>query len=393
MNGAQVTGIHDPETIGWIVMESNVQGEIGGVEFETQRTADTVEGHGTCQSFNFNAIDSANSLVVASQQEMDGADGAWTVICDQTNNSVGLHAEEDTVYDAEQYHATEINGFVAFAEPFNTTYDPGWTTVNLQQEYESPVVIITGYENNYDMPLSARVNNITANSFDVTLQKPNGLSGFADDIYYFVIEEGVWEVGDTTIEAHQTEISTVGSAPSIGGTWIGENQVYEAGYADYPVVLHQVMSYNDPSWITSWVSYPSNNFGPPSQYRAQLGLNGAQVTATHDPETVGWVVVENTGTDSVAGTDFYINKPTTEMTGHDNGCTNYTYGGDHTNLIILASQQEMDGADGSWLKICDITGTTVGFHAEEDQIIDDERNHTTEILGYLIFSESFDVGY
>ncbi len=392
MNGAQATTTHDPETIGWIVIDRNISGSIGGVDFETQQTTDSIGGHDNgCYTQYYSAVNSSSAFTIDAQQEIDGGDGSWAVLCDQDSNRMGIHDEEDQEYDSERWHTTETHGFIAFSDSVSTTYDPGWTTVDLQQSYTSPVIVITGHESANTDPVSARIQNITSTSFQTTLQTPDGATGIQDDIHYMVVEEGQWKINDTRIEAYSESISTVASSTALGGSWIGDSKSYSHNYSSNPIVFHQVMSLSDEDWITTWVSRQGARNHPPNTSGFQIALNGAQVTTTHDPETIGWIVIEDVGTDEIDGVELRTDIPSTEMQGHDNGCTSETHGGTYSDPVVLGSQLEMDGADGSWIMNCEITGTTVGFHAEEDQELDSERAHTTEIYGYAVFEEAMDM--
>ncbi len=385
LNGAAVTTSHDPEDIGWISVQRDFEATINGVDFEAQLLSNYAAGHDDgCYLANYNQVDSAQAFTIVSQQEMGGADGGWATVCEQNSDSVGIHIEEDQQDDSERNHLFETVGFVSFAEATQDTYDEGWATVNLEETYISPVIITTLYNNHHEEPLVARLNNISSNSFDITLQRGDDSTGHTEDIHYLVIEEGTWNIGGLQIEAHKDVSSLVGCQTN---GWIGDDLDYDYSYSDFPILLHQVQTYNDSSWISSWTSYPSNQFGPVSRFKAQLGLNGAQVTTTHDPETIGWVVIE-TGDDTADGIDFHSEKSTTEIEGYGT-CYNQPYGAVYSNPIVLASQQEMDGGDGSWARGCELASTYAGFYAEEDIETDTEQSHATEIMGFVAFDQPF----
>ncbi len=383
LNGAQATTIHDPEDIGWIALQRDFEVTINDIDVEVQLQENSVTGHDDgCDIFSYNQVDSSQAFTIVSQQDMGGGDGGWSVICEQNDDSVGVHIDEDQQFDSERNHLHESIGFVSFSETTQDTFDEGWTTINLEESYTSPVIIATLYNNYNITPLVARLNNISSNSFDITLQRGDSSTGHTEDLHYMVIEEGDWSIGSLQIEAHKDVSSLVGSQT---GGWVGDDLDYNLSYSDFPILLHQVQTYNDSDWITSWTSYPSNPFGPVSRFKAQLGLNGAQVTTTHDPETIGWVVVE-TGDDTVESTDFHSEKSATEVEGYGT-CYSQYYGAVYSNPIVLASQQEMDGGDGSWARGCEVTSTYAGFYAEEDLETDFEQSHATEILGFLAFDQ------
>ena len=71
----------------------------------------------------------------------------------------------------------------------------GWTLVDLGETYTSMVVVATA---NYDVsspPLVVRLRNAAASSFEVRVDRADGLAGTVSgvDVYYMVVEEGVYE--------------------------------------------------------------------------------------------------------------------------------------------------------------------------------------------------------
>lgn len=394
MNGAEVTTTHGAaEELGWIIIEQGAQFEINGVNVETARVAG-IQGHDDgCYTSTYATINSSNAFAVASQNKMQGNDGGWLVECSSDSTSVGMHIDEDQVVDVERHHPAETISYVAFSDTLSIdAADSGsWTTVNLQQTYTAPVVMITGYENSTTESFSARLRSVASNSFEVSLQEPNNDYIGGESVHYMVIEQGTWQMGSTKIEASSAQVSTVGSAPTVGGTWVAENKSYTHEYDSNPIVLHQVQTFEDSDWITSWVSRQGNRIHPPDRNGFQIAMNGAEVTSMHEPETIGWVVIQNTGSDSYDGVDFITGIADPGMLGHDNGCTTQSYGTTFTNPVVSTSQMEMDGADGSWLQMCDYSTTDFGAHAEEDQVLNPERSHSSEIFGYIVFDQPFDV--
>lgn len=59
-------------------------------------------------------------------------------------------------------------------EAGSVTASSSYTTVNLQETYTSPVVIPFYFESNNTEPVSPRLDNITASSFDIALTSPGG---------------------------------------------------------------------------------------------------------------------------------------------------------------------------------------------------------------------------
>lgn len=274
--------------------------------------------------------------------------------------------------------------------------DENWLTVNLNNTYDSPVVIATMHEdNNGQSPASVRVRNVGNSSFDVKLDYPPDnyppVVKTNDDIYYFVIEEGDWTLPDgTLIEAHLFDTSVMGYK----GNWGSSNmvqQTYSHSYGSDPLVLTQVQTDNDTDWITTWTSQYGSKNDPPASSSVQAALNGAEAYITHGMETIGWVAMDNNVTSSIGAIDYETQITPRNIRGHGNGCFTYNYNNSYGSAPILIGQQlGMRGGDGGWLVVCSNSSSQAGFHIEEDQTSDSDRNHTQEVGGFLAVEGAFD---
>ncbi|MBU1922371.1 prepilin-type N-terminal cleavage/methylation domain-containing protein [Patescibacteria group bacterium] len=405
LNGAEVTASHGSETIGWIAIEAAKTGAINAKNYETVVTAKAIAGHDNgCYMYPYNNTYSAGPIIVAAQEGMAGSNGSWLVACSHSDVQAGFHAEEDQAYDSERSHGSEVGSYVAFETGFKAYLDTldfqmevdqvvvsnNWATVNLKNTYTNPVVVAFYEEANNTLPGSTRVRNASGNSFDIRLHNPSGAVMAADTIFYMVVEQGSWLMPDgTKIEAHKYNTSTVGSK---AGGWSGDSKTYGHTYSSAPVVLHQVMSNSDSTWITSWVSSPSSRSSPPTVAGFQISLNGASVTATHGAEDIGWVAIEAGKTSSIDSALFETQITSDSIEGHDNGCYTFSFNQSYTYTpLIIAAQQEMDGTDGAWLVGCSLSQSQAGFHAEEDQVGDSERSHGSETGAFAAFSKPFSV--
>lgn len=268
--------------------------------------------------------------------------------------------------------------------------DDGWTTVTLTNTYQNPVVVASRLDSTNTVPASTRVRNAVGNSFDVRLHNPSGSSLTADTVTYFVIEEGTWTHNTVQIEAYTHDTSTFGYK----NNWTADAMTYNHTFSSAPFVMHQLMSNNDTGWVTTLVSDSGLRTSPPDTAGFWLGLNGAEVKTSHgSSETIGWIAMDITtgGTiDSPSIANYEIERTPDTVTGAGNGCTNRTLSNVYASTpLSLVFQQEMDGNDGSWGVQCNATLVQVGMHADEDQVTDSERNHTTETFGWIAFDTAF----
>lgn len=181
------------------------------------------------------------------------------------------------------------------------TTTPGGVTVSLRHTYYTPVVVASlSYVNNTN-PVVVRINNVTSNSFNMYLQSPTGISIVPDLVTYFVVEQGVWNVGGFLVEARKrTAIqNSFAGGTSTSHYWGGERQQYGQAYTA-PIVLGQVMSTNDSRFSVFWASAGDPSL-PPDPAVLHIGQHsGDERTTSRTMETLGYVVLDSTPMD-VAG--------------------------------------------------------------------------------------------
>ena len=261
-----------------------------------------------------------------------------------------------------------------------------WQAVTLPYTYGNMVVVAVPVYTIEQSPAVARIRNANGNSFEVRVQNPSGeeLKGYG--IQYIVVEAGVY-----TLEEHgiQMEAVVVGSdvVDSAGG-WNGELITYENEY-DAPVILGQVMSFNDERWSVFWargflVSLPPGEF-------AYIGRHvGEDNDQERLQEDVGYIVLE-TNSGSTAN---YLYQA---FTGEDiiegvEGNAPYQYQHELAEgQVAVLSAAGMDGANGGWPVLWSETGLADGdvqLAFDEDQLFDEERLHTTEQVAVLVLEST-----
>ena len=258
-------------------------------------------------------------------------------------------------------------------------------TVNLDNAYVNPVVVCSVQYNNNTAPVVARVSNVTSTSFNVWLQNPSGGAVVAENVSYLVVEQGTWTIDGVKVEA-QTYLSTVTDE---NNSWVGEAQGYGQSYTK-PVVLGQVMSENDPDWSVFWCQ-GSSRTAPPSATALKTGKTvGEDTDTTRADETIGFIVFE-AGHGTIGGVEFEA------LVGADTvrGVTEsppYVYSFDtafsSAPQVAITTLAGMDGGNGGWAQTHGstlATTTSMYLSIDEDQVTDDERNHTNEQVSYVVF--------
>jgi flagellin-like protein len=267
-----------------------------------------------------------------------------------------------------------------------TTVNDTFKTVYLQNSYESPIIVCSPSYNS-GLPRTVRLRDVSSESFMVRLQNPSGSIVPDTVVHYLVVEEGVWE-SPFKIEAVKYSTSTVGE----NNNWNYDLRSYGESYSGNVIVLHQAMSYNDPTWITTYVSKADSRTSPPSSGDTgfRIALNGAEAVDTHGAEDIGYIIIQECY-DVLNGINWEAKQTSDTIQGLLNSPP-YNTSFDQTFTeppnVVLAFQQEMDGNNGGWALVYSTSSTQLGLACDEDQVNDSERSHTTETCGFVVFEST-----
>lgn len=263
----------------------------------------------------------------------------------------------------------------------------GWTTVTLSHTYASMVVIATPQ---YELPTSpgvVRIQNAVGNSFDVRVDSAGGEAISGVNVHYIVVEEGVYETADYKLEA----VKFTSTVTDYDVLWTGEVRNYQQSYTA-PVVVGQVMSYNDPDWSVFWAS-GNSRIDPPSSTELRLGKHvGENPDVSRANETIGYLVIESStsGTNEIEGLPYVAAVGADTIQGVDDPAPfQYTYSAMPNAKTAVAGLAGMDDADGGWVVLYGANALpadtgTLNLAVDEDQKNDNERLHSTEQVAYFI---------
>ncbi|MEM7659786.1 MAG: PKD domain-containing protein, partial [Bacteroidota bacterium] len=225
------------------------------------------------------------------------------------------------------------------------------------------------------------------NSFDIRLQGFGGILPADYTIHYLVVEAGAYNLNDHGVAM---EAGTFSSTLTAGiGNWVTEARTYQQPYAN-PVVLGQVMSYNDPNWSTFWANGNSRQASPSSSV-FHAGKNvGEDPNTTRASETIGYLVFE-AGAGIINGVEFVAGEGGDNVKGIGNGPTGFPYppvGMNNPDVAIVSMGSGMDATDGGWpilMGANSVSSAGLVLNIDEDQTGNLERNHSTETLPFVVF--------
>ena len=172
-------------------------------------------------------------------------------------------------------------------------------------------------------------------------------------------------------------------------------------FTSTPTVLAATQTINNDTGLGAnpvpWFTAAVRNVASGS---VQLALGRAEVNSGSivSAETIGYIAIENgaTGSFSANGNTILYEAQTTadSVRGWGNGCYTTSFLSSFSAPpIVVGTINKHDGGDGGWARRCSLSSASVGLTIDEDQYKDNERNHTTEAVGFTAFSEAFDATF
>lgn len=268
----------------------------------------------------------------------------------------------------------------------NNVNSDSWTQVALTNSYISPVTVCTVVYSSNTLPEIVRMRNAGSSSFEIMLQNPSSAVLNGEQVNCLVMEEGIWRLPDgRQVEAHKYA-STVTDRKD---AWVGQAQSYNHNYTN-PVILGQVMTYNDTRWSAFW-SRGNTRLETPDATVLYTGKHvGEDTDITRNVEVLGYIVFES-GNGNLAGNEYEVAVGADTVLGVvQNRGKYYKFNQAFSSGPVLAvlSQIGMDSADGSWAVLRGSNPLNSGYMVlgcDQDQIVDTERRQTTEQIAYIAF--------
>jgi len=282
-----------------------------------------------------------------------------------------------------------------------------WTTVALDNSYANAIPVCTyvlgtfaGTPGNYtNPPAVTRIRNITSSSFQLRIQGWENGPASTGDVHCMVMDEGAHKLPDgRLVEAHSVISDKTSGQFSTDGGW---NQailedVSSSIVHNYskPVVVGQVMSYNDARASVIYMSDCDNRTNEPFNTGMAdgicVGKHIGMIPGARASETIGYIVGE-TGSGTINNVFYELAMGADSVAGNNGSNTGYTYGGlaRHHTMAVL-SQAAEDGGNGSWAVLYGNTPLTNGAMTlvvdEEVFAGDTSRGHTRERIYYWAFA-------
>lgn len=261
-----------------------------------------------------------------------------------------------------------------------------------------------------ELPSSLMVSNVThqgANILQLIAPHEKADHGVRfkpapmQDIDYFIMEPGVLELSNgSKIVANSLftsrTISKGGQEHNTGEIIDFSQYGLSSDFTSVPGVLVEPQTKNNASaWFTGYA-------GAVEKKQFRLALERSEVIRNNivdSKEKIAFVAGQGAG--FVNGKKFWLGQAETTNTTKDEidrifnpvikGCTTaYTdisEGNFDSPPILVATKNSRNGANGGWLRRCDLQKDKVSFIVEEDMDSDPERAHAAEKAGFFMFEE------
>ena len=264
-----------------------------------------------------------------------------------------------------------------------------WTNITLNNNYVSPIVVCTVQ---YDLgvtllPAVVRMRNVRSRSFQIMIQNPSNQVLKGRKVHCVIVEEGAYNLPDgRKIESRKYLSTTTYHDQS----WNGDTQTYLNRYTN-PIVLGQVMTYNDNRWSVFFSRGFANRNAPPNAAGLLCGKHvGEDILITRSAETVGYIVIEK-GHATFPGIEMESGRTPKRVGGYVQ--RKYTSPFEatfkSTPIVTIVSQVGMNGREGSWAVSTGKTSSTlIGVAVDEDQTFDTERAHPAEEVDYIALTST-----
>jgi hypothetical protein len=242
-----------------------------------------------------------------------------------------------------------------------------WTRFDFTQPFFDPVVVAGPPSFNGAQPATVRVRNIDATGCEIRIQEWDYLDGYhvPETLTFLAMERGAYTADNgSKIEA---------------GTFTGTTSFQQIDllqtYNNKPVILSQVITENEMDALTGRL----RNLGTNS-FEYIMQEQGLTPTA-HGTETIGYIAWEP-GAGAIFGLPYEAGFTPQEVT---HKWYNIIFKTNFPNLpLMVAGMQTYRGSDTAAIRSQTPSANSIQVKIEEESSADEEINHTTEVIGYLI---------
>ena len=270
--------------------------------------------------------------------------------------------------------------------------DDQWKQISVSRSYDSMIPVCSVAYVNNTSPVVIRIQNISLNGFEIKLQNPGNLDPVvADTVYCLIAEEGSWKLPNGSLFEAKKYMSTLTARID---NW-GVNTDHRSYANDYinPVVLGQVISYNDPNWSVFW-SRGVKTSSSADKLTLRTGKHiGEDIRHQRNNEMIGYMVFES-GLKNIDNVQYQTGstEKIIQQIGADDQPVEISFQG--VPRFAIVSQAGIVGGNGSWPVLNGPDALSDGeliISLDEDQISDRERFHVDESVSFFTASSHLNI--
>lgn len=255
------------------------------------------------------------------------------------------------------------------------THEP--KTVQLRRHYSNPVVFAQPLSYDGGDTSVVRITDVQADSFTLYVHEApdqNGAHARTESVSYIVLEAGLWDLPNGA----RLEVDTVNTTATTGSqitprTWLQIN--FASTFSAMPVVISQVQSNNDPTWVKTRQRLTDN-------MKFEVAMEPADsATTPHAGETIAWLALTN----SSGNWDGHLYEANL-FGGVTHNWKSLSFAQDFTAAPrFLGAVGSYVGGNGVTMRYDrqSLTATGVNIMLEEDTTVDTEVEHYGETIRYL----------
>ena len=234
--------------------------------------------------------------------------------------------------------------------------------------FASPVVVLGPASFAGNHPVTQRGRDITSVDFAHNIQEWAYLDGghVLEDSGYLAVEAGLSSLGGLDVEA---------GTRTLDHNWLAVS--FTQSFPTAPVVVAQTGTFNgsDPVVVRIRNVTVSGFEMRLQEEEAKDGVHGS-------PETVHWVAVEP-GQATVGLNTFVVGTSGNTVT---DAFTTVNFGQSLANPVFVAAMQTFNGNNPAGLRYRNLTASSVEMKVEEEESLDAEVGHVSEVVGYIAIS-------
>ncbi|GAA0239699.1 hypothetical protein GCM10009000_064080 [Halobacterium noricense] len=306
------------------------------------------------------AYDASGSLTQESYDDPGGVRGKLRT----TAEDIGLTANQQGygLVDAEAAIAIGQRGSISTNQPNRTT----WESITSEGSFTNPVTLMGPPSTNGGQPSHMRVRGVTNESFEYQLEEWAYLDGShtAETAHYLFMDAGAY----TMPAGMRVEVGDI----QTDNTFSRQN--FFQTFTTTPVVISQAQTVNEAAPIVTRNRHVSST-------GFDVRLQEETAGGNHASETVGYIAVEP-GVSTLNGVPFEAGFTPDTIT---NNWASITFQRVYEEPVFIANLHTYDGGDPAALRYQSLSGSAVDIRVEEEQSVDTETGHTSEIVSYLVF--------